>query len=63
MYIRDRPFDFLCAGLGGGGEGGLGFFLKILFLFFSDRKPENFVSQSESQNMFFRTKQKQNIFF
>ena len=38
-------------------------FLKILFLFSSDRN-EIFFSQSESQNIFFfKTKQKQNIFF
>ena len=45
----------------GAGGGGLGFFLKNLIS--SERKSEIFFSQSESQNNFFRTKQKQNIVF
>ena len=43
--------------------GGVLFFLKIFFLFSSDRKPENFFFQSESQNIFFQDKAKTNYFF
>ena len=43
--------------------GVLGFFLKTFFLFSSDRKPENFFSPSESQNIFFQVKAKINFLF
>ena len=52
VVVRDQPFDFWLVG------GRPGFFPQdFLFIFF------NIFSQSESQNIFFRTKQKNKIFF
>ena len=51
----------VCDGEGGGGGGLFVFFLEPLILFSAAIKPENFIPQPESQNIFF--KQARTIFF